>query len=203
MNPSDFDDGDGFSFDELPPSVRARYAQQQPPPQPAPGFGLRATDLSASGTVNTSTASAQPATGAQAMTAMVPMPVGQYVQSHPIQNIPGGLPPGADGQAQGTQQSEDKSPWLFIGATALLGALGWWAYSKMEKEKKIRVGPPQLGRGRDRGYDGDDHGGYGGDDGDDYDDPYSDGPLDAYENVRKPKKMVDPHEKGGIKLVKG
>jgi hypothetical protein len=93
----------------------------------------------------------------------------------------------------------DNSPWLFIGATALIGALGWWAYSKMEKDRKIRVGPPQLGRGK---YgDDDDSGPYDGRGS--YDDEESGGPLDAYEDAGLDPKDVDPHEKGGIKLVRG
>jgi hypothetical protein len=105
------------------------------------------------------------------------------------------LPPGFQlPQKPEPQAQADNSPWLFLGATALLAGIGYWAYSKMEKEKKGRPGAPQLGEGR-YSYDGPEEG---------YDDdPESGGPLDAYENVGLPARAVDPHEKGGIKLVKG
>lgn len=189
MNPSDFDgfDGDegGLSPLDLPPSLRAR----QPAPMNPAGGTVQANTSAHGGAV-----AAVPAYRAQPP----PMALAQATQIPP-------MPPQGPAQGFGAPptpgQPTDSSPWLFLGATALIGALGWWAYSKMEKEKKFRVGPPQLGRGRFRDDRDDDRaGGF-----DDLDDGYDDADdsLDAYADVAGAKKATRSHEKGGIKMVKG
>jgi hypothetical protein len=189
MNPGDFDgDGEGISFSELPPSVRQRVAQAQAQsaealaPNPAYSQFPRPTPEQRSPTPLNATGSPLAPIGLAGQQ-------GEIYQQAPAGN---GAPPAAAAPT-------DNSPWLFIGATAILGALGWWAYSKMEKDKKFRVGPPQLGKGK---YGDDDDSGPD-DDRSRYDDEESDGPLDAYEDMGLDPKEVDPHEKGGIKLVRG
>lgn len=198
MDPSDFDnDGDGLSLNELPPSVRQRAMG---------AMGFTRPDMTPQAPQPTGYVQQPgPSTG--------PMPIEQYQASQPGLQTPGyGVPDASAGgnggalipNGGGKTPSTDNTPWIMVGAVAVLGAIGWWAYSKMEKDKKIRVGPPRMGDdggyGRGRGDDYDD-----GDDGLGYDDDGGDdgGALDAYAKVKKPRKMVDPHEKGGIKLVKG
>jgi len=192
MDPSDLDGEDGgLSFNELPPSVRQRMQAQpqtaarpayQPAPQQVPRYAM-------GGPIPVEQYQAQTAVqqlGPAATSAY------QFVPPNVPDLVHDNLPPGL--RVRLPQEKPDNSPWLFLGATALLAGIGYWAYSKMEKEKKGRPGPPQLGEGRYK-YDGPEEG---------YDDdPESDGPLDAYENVGLPARAVDPHEKGGIKLVKG
>lgn len=183
MNPSEFDDDSesgGISFNELPPSVRERMrpAQQAQIPNPVQG---------------------PPQVQPQAV------PVQNFGRQGPvpIETYPGQIyRPGAD-QIPVTPAvpppppapAKDNSTLLFLGATVLLAGVGYWAYTKMEKDRrKIRVGPPA---GQTANY-GDDDGSDG-----DTDDGESRGPLDEYEDANLPEKDVDPHEEGGIKLVKG
>jgi len=203
VNPSDFDDSDGgISFNELPPSVRQSYGRAPGPTASASYVNTAAT--SSTSYVNTA-ATPAPAGGRPVR----PIPIEQYREVNPIRTVPGDSnqpPPPPPPEAP----PSDKSGLMLIGATLVLGAIGWWAYSKMEKDKKIRVGPPRMRDDGAYGRDdfGDDAGDgygrdYGDDDGGDADNEESAAPLDAYARVRKPKKMVDPHEEGGIKLVKG
>lgn len=204
MNPSDFDDdGDSLSFSDLPPSVARQYAQQMAA-FVAP-TGIRSpvpTGVSVSAPVT----SAQPVpgpvlapkgfvpTGAvtrPGATAAVPVPVQQYRQTNPIQQV-------APGQIAQPEAPKDNSTLWFIGAALLLSGVGYWAYTKMEKDKrKIRVGPPG---GQTASY-GDDDGDTSGSDDDDGEESGS--ALDAYEDAGLDPSDVDPHEEGGIKLVKG
>lgn len=131
--------------------------------------------------------------------AEAPIPVEQYQQQQQGQIMQ--VPPDATtmpvfSPPSPPQQPSDKTPLLYVLVVAALGAVGWWAYKSMEKDRKFKLG---SGPRRMEAYDGGD------DDGPEDDgDSESDGPLDAYENadvdedVRSP-----PHEKGGIKLVKG
>lgn len=124
--------------------------------------------------------------------AEAPVPVEQY-QQQPQNQIMQAQVPGAQPPATPT----DKTPLLYVLVVAALGAVGWWAYRSMEKDRKFKLGSgPRRMEEYERGD---------GDDAPDFDgDAESDGPLDAYESadvdedVRSP-----PHEKGGIKLVKG
>lgn len=208
MSPFDTEDDDsGLSFNELPPSMRAQQA-------PAYGFtiptGVRPNYLQLD-TTGGSTAPTQ-----QAQPAQQPQGGQGYTYMPPPSALPGaqtGLPLAPIGQAgQGQiytpavpQQpsvvpqpppAKDNSAMMFILATAVLGGLGYWAYTKMEKDRrKIRVGPP-AGQTADYGDDDDDS---------DRDDDHGESaaPLDDYEDAGLPEKDVDPHEEGGIKLVKG
>jgi hypothetical protein len=182
LDPSDFDgDSDGLSFNDLPPSVRQRAMGAMGYTRPDTGQAPEPTVYGQQQTQPSGT----------------PMPVEEYRAAQPgLQTTQGG----SAGNTPPANPIADNAPWLMVGAVAVLGAIGWWAYSKMEKDKKIRVGPPRM---RDDGAYGGDDGGFD-DDGPGYDDgDDGDGPLDAYAKVKKPRKIVDPHEKGGIKLVKG
>lgn len=198
MNPSDFDDedGGGLSFNELPPSARQRMAQQQAMPQPV---GLPSLQMPQQPMMPAYAAQQQAvympqapafAAGPQVLPAaspMHPVPVEQY--QPPIYQV--------QPQAQVlAQPKQDSMPWLFILATVALGGIGWWAYRKMEKDRKFRVGPPSL-PGGDYTDDGAD------DEGADADDGESATPLDEYADAGLPEKDVDPHEDGGIKMVRG
>lgn len=179
MNPFDEDsDSDGLSFNELPPSVRARMAQPQ---QARPQMHQQV-----------------PAYAPQPQMGLVPAgTVEQVQQGRQIFQV---QPTTSGPVTQAQPEAKDNSTLLFLGATVLLAGVGYWAYSKMESDRKIRIGPPQLGRGKYR----DDVDDVGDDDGAGrYADEESGGPLDAYEDVGLDPKEVDPHEKGGIKLVKG
>jgi hypothetical protein len=187
----DNEDEGGVSFSELPPSVRARVQPQQaeqaqaqipqqiPQPMPRPPPHAYAPQVHPQ---------ARPAYGAGPTQAPPLAPIGMVGTGQPIyqpvyaQTVP---PPPAP--------PEDKSPLLFIGATLLLGGLGYWAYTKMEKDSRKRGALPRPGQVSDYGDDSDS----------DTDDGQSGGPLDDYEDSALPEKDVDPHEEGGIKLVKG
>lgn len=123
--------------------------------------------------------------------AEAPIPTEQYQQQNPImqtQGMAGTQPPAAP---------SDKTPLLYVLVVAALGAVGWWAYRSMEKDKKFKLGSgPRRMEDYERG-DGED-------DSDVDGDSESDGPLDAYENADVDDEVREPpHEKGGIKLVKG
>lgn len=77
-------------------------------------------------------------------------------------------------------------PMLFIVGLLGMAGLGYWAYRKMSKEKP----KPSLAERLEAEGD---------DDGDAFDG------LEEYEDVEgdKPEEMVDPHEEGGITIVKG
>lgn len=127
---------------------------------------------------------------------LVPVPIERYRDANPPM-VPVPAPPGQLVPVVTPETPKDNSTLLFIAAAAVLSGLGYWAYTKMEKDKrKMRVGPP-AGQTAD----------YGDDDGDDSgldeDDGEPGGPLDAYEDAGLDEKDVDPHEEGGIKLVKG
>jgi len=190
MNPADFDDdNEGLSFNELPPSMRARAVQAQAPT--APQYVQPQV---------------QPVQ-AQPRPQYMPQPAPQYVPQYPPQAMPpryalaeapaltptGQAGQGAIYQVATPPAASDNSSWLFLGATVLLAGVGYWAYSKMEKDKRrIRVGPARPA------YEDD-----GDDSGADEDAGESDGPLDEYEGAGLDPKDVDPHEDGGIKMVRG
>lgn len=204
MNPFDMDNDDegGISLSELPPSVRARM-QPQPQPQlgvfvppnvrPQPGMNAEPAP----------TQTAQPVTQPTGPT-LVPYQLPPTATAQPYQPPPlapvGQLGPGGPAGQIYTpvqplpQPPQDKSTLMFIGATLLLGGLGYWAYSKMEKDSRKRGALPPPGQVSE--YDD-------GDSDSDSDDGEPGGALDEYEDSALPEKDVDPHEEGGIKLVKG
>lgn len=219
MNPFDFDDdGDSLSFSELPPSVARQYAQfsralpTQPGPMPTtpPTVGPRrpinpgtpvtpiAYPIPEMPPMQPPVASQpNPVTGGGSGPVpggFIPVPVERYRDSNqPLQPAPGQLVPVPVPEAP-----KDNSTLWFIGAALLLSGVGYWAYTKMEKDKrKIRVGPPG---GQTASY-GDDDGDTSGSDDDDSEESGS--ALDAYEDAGLDPADVDPHEEGGIKLVKG
>jgi hypothetical protein len=196
MNPSDFEDDDngGISFNELPPSVRAQAVQRMQQPQQQPVQPMARP-------VAPPPQMAQPAQYAPQYTQQPQ----QFAGPVPIETYPGQIyRPGGDqvfitpAVQPPAAPEKDNSTLLFLGATVLLAGVGYWAYSKMEKDRrKIRVGPPG-GQTANYGDDGDDDG-----PGSDTDDGEPAGALDEYEDAGLPEKDVDPHEEGGIKLVKG
>jgi hypothetical protein len=184
VNPFDEDDNDGLSFDELPPSVR-RQVQQQQPMATAPTYAQPQYAQPQMMPAQVGQPQMQPRLAA-APTALAPVPVEQYRQQQPIyQMAPAAAPVG--------QPAQDWTPWIFVVATAVLGGVGWWAYKKMEKDRKFRVGPPRAA------YDDSGEADVGGDE----DDGESAPPLDDYADAALPEKDVDPHEDGGIKMVRG
>lgn len=124
-----------------------------------------------------------------------PIPVEAFRQQQAIMRV--APPDGTMGQDQQQQQQQpaDKTPLLYVLVVAALAGVGWWAYKSMEKDRKFKLG---SGPRRMEDYGGDDE------DAESDGDSESAGALDEYEgadvdeDVRSP-----PHEKGGIKLVKG
>ena len=193
MNPGDFDDdNEGLSFNDLPPSVRARAVQaqaaaRQPQAPPQPVMPQQAVQPPMPQVPVYYPQQPQPPRYALAQ---VPVPIEQAQQAAMYQLAPGQMPMLTPPPAP---EPKDNSSWLFLGATVLLAGVGWWAYSKMEKDKRrIRVGPARAAYEDDGDYSGSDE-----DAGD------SGAPLDEYEGAGLDPKDVDPHEDGGIKMVRG
>lgn len=128
-----------------------------------------------------------------------PVPVEQYQQQQPIMQVQGGPLPeqGVTFLPPQPQPGSDtgKHTALFALVVAALGAVGWWAYKSMEKDRKFRVGPKKMEDYEARDDDGDS----------DADrDSESDSALDDYEDADVDEEVRSPpHEEGGIKLVRG
>lgn len=99
-----------------------------------------------------------------------------------LQTIPA---PGPDAEPPKPEAQPSPPPMLFIVGLLGMAGLGYWAYRKMSKEKP----KPSLAERLEA-------------EGDEVD--AFDG-LEEYEDFEgdKPEEMVDPHEEGGITIVKG
>lgn len=83
-----------------------------------------------------------------------------------------------------TPETGGMPPMLFIVGLLGMAGLGYWAYRKISKEKpKPTLAERLEAEGDGDGFDG----------------------MEEYEDVEgdKPEEMVDPHEEGGITIVKG
>ena len=100
-----------------------------------------------------------------------------------LENIP--TPgPEATPPPEKTPEAGGMPPMLFIVGLLGMAGLGYWAYRKISKEKP----KPTLAERLEAEGDGDAFDG-----------------MEEYEDVEgdKPEEMVDPHEEGGITIVKG